>query len=77
MIELGGLDAQEKDIAAGFAAAQKEVNKLIEFQEKIRAEIGKTKAEVKLAETDPELKTAVQTFVAPKREDAVYQAEQS
>ncbi len=64
MIELGGLDAQEKDIEAGFAAAQKEINKLIEFQEKIRAEIGKPKAEVKLAEPDPELQAAVKAFIA-------------
>ena len=72
MIELGGLDAQEKDIAAGFAEAQKEINKLIDFQEKIRAEIGKQKAEVKLATPDPELKAAVEAFIAPKLEDAVF-----
>src|SRR5258708_5803811 len=35
MIELGGLDAQEKDVVAGFKVAQKEINQLIEFQEKI------------------------------------------
>jgi polyribonucleotide nucleotidyltransferase len=73
MIELGGLDADEKDVAAGFAEAQKEINKLIDFQEKIRAEIGKPKAEVKLALPDPELKTAVEAFIADKLEAAVYQ----
>jgi polyribonucleotide nucleotidyltransferase len=73
MIELGGLDAQEKDIEQGFMMAQKEINKLIEFQEKIRAEIGKPKAEVKLAIPDPELATAVQAFIADKLEAAVYQ----
>ncbi|HVO28626.1 MAG TPA: polyribonucleotide nucleotidyltransferase [Candidatus Paceibacterota bacterium] len=73
MIELGGLDAQEKDIAAGFAEAQKEINKLVEFQEKIRAEIGKPKAEVKLAVPDPELKAAVGSFLADKLEAAIYQ----
>jgi polyribonucleotide nucleotidyltransferase len=73
MIELGGLDAQEKDIAEGFATAQKEINKLIEFQEKIRAEIGKPKAEVKLAIPDPELAAAVKAFIEDKLEAAVYQ----
>jgi polyribonucleotide nucleotidyltransferase len=73
MIELGGFDAQEKDIAEGFVLAQKEVNKLIEFQEKIRTEIGKQKAEVKLAEPDPELKAVVEAFIADKLEAAVYQ----
>lgn len=72
MIELGGLDAQEKDIAAGFTEAQKEINKLIDFQEKIRAEIGKPKAEVKLAEPDAELKAAIEAFIAGKLEDAVF-----
>ena len=49
MLELGGLDAQEKDIVQGFAMAQKEVNRIVEFQEKIRKEIGKEKAEVKVS----------------------------
>ena len=72
MIELGGLDAQEKDIEKGFVLAQQEINKLIDFQQKIRAEIGKAKAEVKLAETDPELKTAIEAFIKDKLEDAVF-----
>ena len=41
MIELGGLDAQEKDVVAGFKTAQETINQLIDFQEKIRKEIGK------------------------------------
>jgi polyribonucleotide nucleotidyltransferase len=73
MIELGGLDAQEKDIEAGFMAAQQEINKLIDFQEKIRAEIGKPKAEVKLAEPDPELKAEIESYLSDKLEGAVYQ----
>lgn len=73
MIELGGLDAQEKDIAAAFAQAQQEINKLIAFQEKIRAEIGKPKAVVKLADADPDLKTAVESFLKDKLDTAVYQ----
>ena len=72
MIELGGLDAQEKEVVAGFKLAQQEINKLIAFQEKIRKEIGKPKTEVLLAEPDPELKTAVASFIADKLEAAVY-----
>ena len=52
MIELGGLDAQENDVVAGFKLAQKEINKLIAFQEKIHKEIGKPKAEVAFSEPD-------------------------
>jgi polyribonucleotide nucleotidyltransferase len=72
MIELGGLDAQEKDVVAGFKMAQESINQLIGFQEKIQKEIGKEKANVALAEPDAELKTAVATFIADKLEAAVY-----
>jgi len=73
MIELGGLDAQEKEVVAGFAEAQKTINALIEFQEKIKKEIGKPKAEVAVSEPDPELRAAVQAYLADKLEAAVYQ----
>ena len=73
MIELGGLDAQEKDIARGFEIAQKEVNRLVEFQEKIQKEIGKPKAAIKLSEPDADLKAAMEAFLADKLEGAVYQ----
>jgi polyribonucleotide nucleotidyltransferase len=74
MIELGGLDAQEKDVIAGFTLAQAEINKLIAFQESIQKEIGKPKADVVFAEPDAELKATVAEFVAPKLEAAVYHA---
>ncbi|HUC02184.1 MAG TPA: polyribonucleotide nucleotidyltransferase [Candidatus Paceibacterota bacterium] len=72
MIELGGLDAQEKDVIASFALAQTEINKLIAFQEQIRKEVGKPKAEVALVMPDPEIKAAVEEFLADKLEDAIY-----
>jgi polyribonucleotide nucleotidyltransferase len=72
MIELGGLDAAEKDVIAGFTMAQEVINRLVAFQEKIRAEIGKEKTEVALAEPDPELAAAVASFIADKLEAAVY-----
>jgi polyribonucleotide nucleotidyltransferase len=75
MIELGGLDAQEKDVIAGFAMAQQEINKLIAFQETIRDAIGKPKADVVFAEPEQELKDAVNTFLADKLEGAVYHAQ--
>jgi len=72
MIELGGLDAQEKDVVAGFKLAQSEINKLIAFQEQIQKEIGKPKAEVMIAEPDADIKAEVQSFLADKLEDAIY-----
>jgi polyribonucleotide nucleotidyltransferase len=72
MIELGGLDAQENDVVAGFKLAQGEINKLIAFQENIRKEIGKPKAEVALAEPDEDIKAEIRAFLADKLEAAIY-----
>ena len=72
MIELGGLDADEKDVIHGFELAQKEVNRLVDFQEKIRKEIGKTKTEVSVSEPDEALKNAVSAYLAGKLEAAVF-----
>ena len=72
MIELGGLDAQEKDVVAGFKQAQETINQLIAFQEKIRGEIGKTKQVLTLSDPEPELKAAVNSFLADKLEGAIY-----
>ena len=69
MIELGGLDAQEKDVVASFKVAQETINQLVDFQEKIHEEIGKEKAVVILAEPDAELKAAVETFIEGKLEE--------
>ncbi len=74
MLELGGLDAAEKDIVAGFTLAQKEINRLAEFQEKIRAEIGKEKMAIAVAEPDPELKPALRAYLADTLEAAVFRA---
>lgn len=72
MIELGGLDAKEKDVIAGFTLAQEEINKLIAFEEKLQQEIGKPKADVMLAAPDPELVSAVSDFIAGKLEGVVF-----
>jgi polyribonucleotide nucleotidyltransferase len=72
MLELGGLDAQEKDVVAGFDAAQKEINKLIDFIGSVQKEIGKPKAEVALSEPDEALRAAITAFISDKLEGAVY-----
>ncbi len=72
MIELGGLDAREEDVISGFKKAQDVVNQLVDFQERIRKEIGREKAAVALAEPDPELVAAVESFIDGKLEAAVY-----
>ena len=77
MLELGGLDAQEKDIVNGFTLAQAEINTLVEFQEKIRKEIGKPKAEVALSEPDAELRAAVNTYLADKLDAAFFRPDKA
>lgn len=72
MIELAGDDASEERIIKGFAEAQKDINRLVEFQRSVIAEIGKPKAEVKLSEPDSALIAAVSEFLSDKLEPAVY-----
>jgi len=72
MLEVEGLEAKEEQIFEGFQLAQKEINGLIEFQEKIVKEIGKPKQIVKLAELDPALKEKVTAFLAGKLEAVIY-----
>ena len=73
MIEFSGLDAQEEDVQKAFEVAQKEIDKLIEFQLKITKEIGKEKAKLNLSEVDKDLEKEIINFLADKLEGAVYQ----
>ncbi|HQA96129.1 MAG TPA: polyribonucleotide nucleotidyltransferase, partial [Candidatus Colwellbacteria bacterium] len=72
MIELEGNDAKEKEIVEAYAAALKEIEGLIDFQKEIIKSIGKKKAQVKLAEPAAELRKAVEEFLEPRLEKAVY-----
>ena len=72
MLELGGLDAQENDVVAGFHAAQEEINKLIDFIGSVQKEIGKPKEDVAFAEPDDALRAAIMEFISDKLEAAVY-----
>ncbi|MEK7608111.1 MAG: polyribonucleotide nucleotidyltransferase [Patescibacteria group bacterium] len=72
MIELAGREAQEGDVLQAFVRAQEEVDKLIAFQEEVIAKIGKRKIETSLYTDDAVAKQAVDEFLAPRLEDAVY-----
>ncbi len=73
MIELAGNEASEDDVVKAFELAQGEIDKLIAFQSEIVAKIGKPKAKVTIAEADPALKAAIESFLADKLEEAVFQ----
>ncbi|MCL5006573.1 MAG: polyribonucleotide nucleotidyltransferase [Patescibacteria group bacterium] len=72
MIELGGADAKEEEVASAFSEALAPLAKLIEFQKEIIKAVGKPKVEVPVAEPSEELKNAVTEFLKDKLETAVY-----
>jgi polyribonucleotide nucleotidyltransferase len=72
MIELGGDEAQEKNVLEAFDASQEEIKKLVEFQEKLAKEIGKEKESVELSETNKEVEGLIKEFLKGKLEKAVY-----
>ncbi|MEK7212801.1 MAG: KH domain-containing protein, partial [Patescibacteria group bacterium] len=72
MLELSGREAAEEKILQGFELAQKEIDRLVEFQGKIIGEIGRPKAEVHLYEPAPELRQAAQEFLLASPEPASF-----
>lgn len=72
MIELAGNEAEEPLVLSGFETVQKEINRLIDWQNEIAAKIGKPKTRLELTEPDAELQKKVKDFLADKLEKAVY-----
>ncbi len=72
MIELGGKEAPESEIKEAFILAQKEIDKLIAFQEGVVKEIGRPQAEAFFFQIDPALRTAAETFLSTRLEEAIY-----
>ena len=75
MIELEGKQVQEDEIQKAFDLGQKEINKLIKFQESVVKEIGKEKTDVEISQPDPELVKKVESFLEGKLEKAMYVAD--
>ena len=72
MIELGGGEVKEADAVKAFQTAREEIDKLTEFQEKIRKEIGKNKEEIPFPEPDPKIKQEVHKFLSNKLPAVIY-----
>ena len=72
MIELEGVDAQEGEIVSALEQAQKEIAKLVDWQNSIVKEIGRPKTHINLSAPDEKIKKAVHEFLADKLEDALY-----
>ncbi len=77
MIELMGYEVKENEVADAFEKAHEEIKKLLQFQKDIAAKIGKPKADVAMAEMDPEIKSKIRNFLKDKLEDAVYQTDKT
>jgi polyribonucleotide nucleotidyltransferase len=77
MVEFEGRENKEDEILKTFETAQKEINRLIEFQNDIVKEIGRPKAEIEFAELKSEIKDEVNKFLSGKIETAMYTAEKA
>ena len=77
MIELEGVDAQEKEVVAAIAGAQAEIKKLIEWQKVIGKDAGRPKTTIAFTELDPELKNKVTQLAKDKLESALYVKEKN
>ncbi len=74
MIELSGKESSEKDVLDACVIAQKEIDKLVDFQNSIIKEIGKDKINLALFEVKPEFKELGEKFLSDKIEEAFYKA---
>ncbi|MEK7629953.1 MAG: polyribonucleotide nucleotidyltransferase [Patescibacteria group bacterium] len=63
MLEFEGKEIKEEEVLKQFNAAQKEIERLIDFQEKIIKELGKPKTQVMLAEPTPKTKKLITDIV--------------
>jgi polyribonucleotide nucleotidyltransferase len=77
MIELSGYEAKEEEIIKAFEIGQKEIRKLIDFQEKIIKEIGRPKIEDVSHNNNSELRNKIQQYLKDKLEETVYTPEKT
>jgi polyribonucleotide nucleotidyltransferase len=75
MVEAGSLEVPEEVMLEAIMFGHDEIKKIIEFQEKIIAEVGKEKREVKLYEVDQDLDTKVRGMAEKDLTVAVQVAE--
>ena len=71
MVEAGAKEVPEETMLEAIMFGHEEIKKLISFQEKIAAEIGKEKMEVKLYQVDVELETEVKSLCLTELNKAV------
>jgi polyribonucleotide nucleotidyltransferase len=72
MIELGGLDAKEEDVAKAFETALQPIAQLIDFQNEAVKALGRPKTDVPVPMPSEKLQSSVSEFLKGKLEAAVY-----
>ncbi len=77
MIEGQFSEVSEETILKAFDFSKVELEKLIEFQEKIAKEIGKEKIALPIAQKDPQFESVLESFLGGKLEEAIFQPEKS
>jgi len=73
MIELSGNEVKEEEAATAYRKIQEEMDALIAFQNDIVKQVGKAKQTVHLYAADDALRAAVEGYLAPLLNDAVFQ----
>ena len=72
MMEFGGKQIPEETILKAFEVVTPEIKKIIDFQNTIIAEIGKSKREVSVSESNNEIIEGIKSLVQGKLESALY-----
>ena len=72
MIECGSKEVSESDLAAAFETAQKESQKLIEFQNKFADEVGRHKVTILVPTPDEALRKEIKSRLGAKLEETLY-----
>lgn len=73
MLELDGSETNEKKVLEAIIFGHNEYKKIIEFQNKIVAEVNPKKRKVEIFELDEEVKKSVKDFLNGKIEEVLYQ----
>ncbi|MDD4570076.1 MAG: polyribonucleotide nucleotidyltransferase [Tepidanaerobacteraceae bacterium] len=71
MVEAGADEVTEEEMLKAILYGHEEIKKIVEFQEEIVKEIGKTKLEVTIEKVDPEIEKAVRQFATVQVSKAV------
>ncbi len=71
MVEAGANEVSEATMLEAIELAQKEIERLAIFQEKMVEEIGKEKAEIDIVETDSNIEEEVRNYISEDLKDAI------